>query len=95
MKPFKVDLRSLPIQMILSFIALVLLTAAATGVPAIWLIRNQLERQAWAQVEQGRRAAQALYAARQNELISLATLTAQRPTLRELLKQQDQAALSA
>jgi len=87
-------LSSLPIQMILSFIALVLLTAAAAGLPAIWLIRGQLERQAWAQVEQGSRAAQALYAARKSELANLATLTAQRPTLHRLLTQADQAALS-
>jgi PAS domain S-box-containing protein len=87
-------LNSLPIQMILSFIALVLLTAAAAGLPAIWLIRGQLERQAWAQVEQGSRAAQALYAAQKSELANLATLTAQRPTLHQLLAQADQAALS-
>jgi PAS domain S-box-containing protein len=87
-------LNSLPIQMILSFIALVLLTAAAAGLPAIWLIRGQLERQAWAQVEQGSRAAQALYAAQKSELANLATLTAQRPTLHRLLAQADQAALS-
>lgn len=71
--------------MILSFVALVLLTAAAAGLPAIWLIHNQLANQAWAQVEQGRRAAQALYLAQQTELTSLATLTAQRPTLQDLL----------
>jgi PAS domain S-box-containing protein len=87
MKRWVPDLHSLSAQMILSFVALVLLTAAAAGLPAIWLIRDQLDRQAWAQVEQGSLAAQALYQARQNELASLATLTAQRPTLRELLMQ--------
>jgi PAS domain S-box-containing protein len=89
------DLRSLSIQMILSFVALVLLTAATAGLPAIWLIRDQLGRQAWAQVEQGSLAAQALYEAKQNELQSLATLTAQRPTLRELLAEGEQDTLSA
>ncbi len=79
------DLRSLSVYMILSFVALVLLTAVAAGLPAVWLLRQQLDRQAWAQVEQGSLAAQALYDARQSELESLATLTAQRPTLRELL----------
>ncbi len=87
MKRWVPDLHSLSVQMILSFIALVLLTAAAAGLPAIWLIRDQLDRQAWAQLEQGSLAAQALYQARQNELASLATLTAQRPTLSELLVQ--------
>jgi PAS domain S-box-containing protein len=95
MKRFLIDVRTLPAQMILSFVALVLLTAAAVGLPAIWLIRNQLDRQAWAQVEQGNRAAQALYAAKQSEMTSLATLTAQRPTLRDLLAHGDQASMLA
>ncbi len=95
MKCFGIDLHSLRTQLILSFIGLVLLTAAAVGLPAIWLIRTQLERQAWAQVEQGRRAAQSLYIAQQNELTSLARLTAQRPTLRQLLAQGEPAPLAA
>jgi len=93
MKHFRIDLRTLPAQMILSFVALVLLTAAAVGLPAIWLIRNQFDRQAWAQVEQGNRAAQALYRAKQSEMTNLATLTAQRPTLRNLLEHGDQASM--
>ena len=88
-----IDLRRLPTQLILSFTGLVLLTAVATGLPAIWLIRGQLERRAWAQVEQAGSAAGALYAAKQNEMANLATLTAQRPTLRRLLAQGDQASL--
>jgi sensor histidine kinase regulating citrate/malate metabolism len=95
MKRWMLDRHSLSAQMILSSVALVLLTAAAVGLPAIWLIRDQLDRQAWAQVEQGSLAAQALYQARQNELASLATLTAQRPTLRQLLIQADQEATRA
>ena len=94
MKCLQIDLHSLPAQMILSFMALVLLTATAAGLPAIWLIRDQLERQAWAQVEQGSHAAQALYAARHSEISDLATLTAQRPTLHTLLAQEEWPALS-
>lgn len=93
MKRLGFDPHSLPAQMILSFVVLVLLTAFAVGLPAILLIRDQLERQAWAQVEQGRRATQALYEARHGEIRSLATLTAQRPTLRQLLVEEDPAAL--
>jgi PAS domain S-box-containing protein len=89
------DLRSLSAQMILSFVALVLLTAAAAGLPAIWLIRDQLGREAWAQVTQGSLTAQALYEAKLNELESLATLTAQRPTLRGLLAEGEGDPLSA
>jgi len=95
MKRLKVDLNSLSVQMILSFMGLALLTAVAAGLPAIWLIRDQLERQAWAQVEQGSRAAEALYEVRQRETTSLATLMAQRPTLCELLTHQDQAEWAA
>ncbi len=84
---------SLPAQIILRFTAVIVLTAAAIGLPAIWLIRGQLEHQAWSQVDQGYRAAQALYAAKQSEVGVFAILTAQRPTLHELLAQEDKAAV--
>ena len=95
MNRLKINLRSLPAQLLLSFVALVLLTAATSGLPAILLIRGQLDRQAWAQAEQGSLAVRALYDAKQNELDNLATLTAQRPTLSDLLGKGDPAALSA
>ena len=95
MKRWMPDLHRLSAQMLLSFLILVLLTAAAAGLPAIWLIRDQLQRQAWSQVEQGRLAAEALYEAREIELTGLATLMAQRPTLRELLVQGEPEALQA
>ena len=84
----------LPVQLILSFVGLALLINLAVGLPALWLIRGQLERQAWTQVEQGRQTTQALYAARQAEVHNLALLTAQRPTLRGLLASADRAALT-
>ncbi len=80
--------------MVLIFTALVLLAAAAVGLPAIILIRNQVERQAWAQVNQGIYAAQALYEVTQSNINHLATLTAQRPTLRQLLVQDDAGLIS-
>ena len=95
MKHGQFDPHSLPAQVILSFVALVLLTALAVGLPAIWLIHDQLERQAWAQVEQGRLATRALYQARQAGVKDLATLLAQRPTLGELLLKGKAGALSA
>jgi PAS domain S-box-containing protein len=88
------DIHSLPMQMIAAFIAIVLLTAATVGLPAIWLLQNQLDRQAWSQVAQGHHAAMTLYEIQMRELESLATLTAQRPTLRLLLDRSDQAALT-
>jgi PAS domain S-box-containing protein len=95
LKLFGFHLNSLRSQLLLSFTILVLLSAVAIGLPAIWLIRDQLDRQAWAQVDQGSRAAWALYMARQSEMANLATLTAERPTLRALLAQGDQAAFAA
>lgn len=89
-----IDWRSLTVQMVLSIMALVLLTAAAVGLPAIILIQNQVERQAWAQVNQGIQAMQALYTANQSSISNLATLTAQRPTLKQLLSQGDAVLLS-
>ena len=41
-------------------------------------------------MEQGSRAAQALYTAQQSEITNLARLTAQRPTLRDLLVEGEQ-----
>ena len=95
MKRLMPDLRSLSAQLIVSFVTLAILTAAAAGLPAIWLIRGQFDRQAWAQVEQGSLAAQALYAAAESELAGLATLTAERPTLRDLMVRGEQDALVA
>jgi hypothetical protein len=91
---FGIDRYSLIVQMVLSFVVLVLLTAFAVGLPAILLIRSQVQRQAWAQVDQGSRATQALYAARESNVTHLATLTGDRPTLHALLAQGNQTELT-
>lgn len=84
-----IDWRSLTVQMVVTIAALVLLTATSVGLPAIFLIRNQVERQAWAQVNQGIQATQAIYATALSNINDLATLTAQRPTLKQLLARGD------
>ncbi len=81
--------------MLVTSVALAVLTTLAIGVPAMGLIRGQLDRQAWALVGQGSRAAQALISAQINDLQNLAILTAQRPTLRTLIQQGDRSALAA
>lgn len=81
-------------RIIIALIVVVLLTVITVGLPAIWILRNQLDRQAWAQVEQGQRATTALYAAHHRELQNLATLTAQRPTLHMLLLEEQAALLT-
>lgn len=95
MKRLGIERQSLLFQIILALVGLVILTALTAGIPALWLIRDQQVRQAWAQVDQGSQAARALYAAKQNEVAGLATLTAERPTLHALLAQDDEEALTA
>jgi signal transduction histidine kinase/HAMP domain-containing protein len=87
--------RSLPMQMALNFAVLILLTAAAVGLPAAWLLGDQLDRQAGALLNQGSAATRTFYLARQNEALNLALLTAQRPTLRRLVSQDELDALPA
>lgn len=89
------NIHSLPVQMIFSFFILVGFTSLAIGIPAYLIIRNQLTNEAWAQINQGSRATYALYAARQSEISNLGTLTAQRPTLIELLNTGNQELLGA
>jgi two-component system phosphate regulon sensor histidine kinase PhoR len=79
--------------MILSFILVVLLTSITIGLPAILVIREQLDRGVWSQVEQGLRATESLYEAKQVEVKNLSVLTGRRPTLYELLQANDQDAL--
>ena len=80
--------------MIAAFIAIVILASVTVGIPAIWLLQNQLERQAWEQVEQGQRVTTSLKTSHYKEIVNLATLTAQRPTLQELLVQNEIAELT-
>jgi PAS domain S-box-containing protein len=88
-------LHNLSAQMVAISVGLVLLMAVATGVPAVWLLRDQFDRQAMSQLDQGSRAAEALYAAQQTELDGLALLVAERPTLRQLVFEGDAAQLGA
>ncbi len=83
------DSQSLSTQIVLRFVGLVLLTVTAIGVPAVWLMREQMNRQAWNQLDHGARATEALYAARRTEVVDLALLTAQRPHLHQLLSSGD------
>ncbi|MDX1415498.1 MAG: ATP-binding protein [Candidatus Promineifilaceae bacterium] len=90
-----INWRSLTVQLVTAFVLLVLLTAVAVGLPAIWLIQSQSENQAWAQVQQGSRATHALFSALQKEVNGLALLTAQRPPLITLLEQGNRAAIES
>lgn len=65
-------------------VILIFASTISAGVPAYWITRNQLERQAWSHVENAQQATQSLLLAEQNRLSDLAALFAERPTLRRL-----------
>ncbi|HSV86879.1 MAG TPA: histidine kinase dimerization/phospho-acceptor domain-containing protein, partial [Levilinea sp.] len=77
--------RSLSVQVVTLLTGLIILTALAVGIPALWMLRDQLERQSWALAEQGRQTSQVILAKRRSDLESLAILTAQRLSLRGLI----------
>ena len=86
---------SLSLLMVAMLVFLVILAASAVGFPAIWLIRNQLDQQARALVDQGSRYTLALLSTEQTDLINLTLLTAQRPTLGRLVQQGDRDTLES
>jgi len=90
-RPFQIRL---PLQILAVVIAIAALAAAAVGAPAIWLARQQLDRQAEARLEGGQRAFSAGLDAGLSDLSNLALLIAQRPTLAELVAGDDRAALA-
>ena len=90
-----IDFNRLPVQLVFSFLAVVLLTSGLVGVPGIWLLQEQLDRQIWAQTDQARHSALSLFEKKIVELENTAILIAQRPTLSSLLQEGDEAALEA
>lgn len=86
---------SLSTRLVVAFLVVIIGTTVAAGVPAYWFISTELEDQAWARVEDGMRVTQALLEAEKERLGNLASLAAQRPTLKDILVRSDDAALSA
>ena len=86
---YKSSLLSLPTQSVLLIMVIIVMAVGAIGIPGIVLIHAQLDRQAWELVNQGSYMIQMLLDARENELTNLAILTAQRPTLSNLLLNDD------
>ncbi len=74
-------------RLILAFCLLILVTTLSAGVPAYWLIRQALEQQAQAHLQDARQATAALLQAEQERLADLATLLAERPTLQRLMQE--------
>ena len=76
-------------RLLLGLIALILLTTLSAGIPAYWLARSQLERQAWSQVDSAQRATGSLLQAEKARLENLAGLFAERPTLQRLIREEN------
>jgi PAS domain S-box-containing protein len=81
-------------QLIVTFVTLIFVTAIAVGLPAYWIISNELEKQAWARIEDAERSTLVSLEAEQTRLAGVALLAAQRPSLQQLLVAGDIAALS-
>lgn len=88
------DRYSLTAWLVLTLVAIAIGTILLIGLPTAWLVRYELEQQAVARLDQAVRVSQALYEAQRREAAALAMLTAQRPTLRDLLQQGDTAGLT-
>ncbi|RIK55986.1 MAG: hypothetical protein DCC57_04175, partial [Chloroflexi bacterium] len=79
------NLHSYPAQLVLGIFILILLTTLSAGLPAYWLTRTELERQAWSHVASAEQATASLLQTEQTRLDSLLLLLAERPTLHRLL----------
>jgi PAS domain S-box-containing protein len=78
--------RNLSSRLILAFILVIIVTTLAAGIPTYLFIRNELDLQVRARVEDGSRVTKTLLQAEESRLINLAALTAERPTLRSILE---------
>jgi two-component system phosphate regulon sensor histidine kinase PhoR len=81
-------INSFSMQLLFGFVALIILTTLSAGVPTFWLTRTQLERQAWAQVDNAQSATQSLLEAEQNRVENQLVLFTERPTLQQLTREQ-------
>ncbi len=84
---------SLSSRLILGFVAAIIVTTIAAGVPAYWVISRELEQEAQARLNNGVLITEVLLEAEKTRLVNLASLTSQRPTLRKLLRERDTTAL--
>jgi two-component system phosphate regulon sensor histidine kinase PhoR len=80
--------QSFSMRLLFGVLVLIVLTTLSAGVPAFWLARSQLERQAWSQVDNAQSTTQTLLEAEQNRLINQLILFTERPTLERLIRQQ-------
>ena len=77
-------LHSLTLYLVLGFLVLVLLTTLSAGLPAYWVVQQELQVQTWDNVANAQGATLALLQAEEARLADLAALLAARPTLQRL-----------
>src|SRR5262245_49999630 len=85
--------RRLRSQLVLTFLLSSLGIGIAVGLPVILLINRQASSQAQLLLEQATSTTRVFLASEQSDLQNLALLTSQRPTLTQLLAEQDLALL--
>ncbi|MFN2134822.1 MAG: ATP-binding protein [Candidatus Promineifilaceae bacterium] len=81
-------LNSSSMRLLPGFVALIVLTTLSAGVPAFWLTRTQLERQAWEQVDNAQSSTHSLLVAERNRVRDQLVLFTERPTLQQLIREQ-------
>jgi two-component system sensor histidine kinase ResE len=86
---------SLSRQIVLPLVGLVILAALAVGIPALLLLQDQVEQQAQALTSQGSQTTHILISNKLNNLAYLAVLTAQRPTLQRLTRENEMVELAS
>jgi PAS domain S-box-containing protein len=87
--------RSLSMQMIASFAAIVGIATLLSGVPAYWIIRSALEGQVADRLGGAGQTTSVLLDVSLSDVADAARLTAERPTLRRALEDQDTSSLTA
>ncbi len=87
--------RSLSTQMIASFAAIVGIATLLSGIPAYWIIRSALEGQVADRLGGASQTTSVLLDVSLSEVADAARLTAERPTLRRALEDQDTSSLEA
>ena len=80
-----IDWQSFSVRLVAGLAALVLITTLSAGVPALWIARSQLERQAGEHLLAVQRATASLYTTHQGEINDRARLLAERPTFQRLV----------
>ncbi len=90
-----IDFSSLVVQMVAGIVALVVIVSLAIGWPTILLVQDQVDKQAWARVEQGNRITHALYDTWLRRAADIALMTSQRPTLPALLSDSSEGRLTS